>query len=46
MLCKNKEIYIKIIRSSILLGSMCTFKMSIRSQLKKWNSNLNSRIFF
>jgi hypothetical protein len=25
------------------LGSICTFKMSISSQLKKLNSNLNSR---
>jgi hypothetical protein len=43
MVYKNKEIWIKIIRPSILLGSMCTFKMSISSQLKKLNSNLNSR---
>jgi hypothetical protein len=32
-----------MIRPSILLGSMCTLKMSISSQLKKLNSNMNSR---
>ena len=39
---QNKEIYIKIIGPFILLGSICTFKMSISSQTKL-NSNLNSR---
>ena len=42
ILYKNKEIWIKIIRPSILLGSMCTFKMSISSQFEL-DSNLNSR---
>jgi hypothetical protein len=42
MVYKNKEIWIKIIRPSILLGSMCTFKMSISSQFEL-DSNLNSR---
>ena len=32
-----------MIRPSILLGSMCTLKMSISSQLKNLNSNMNSR---
>jgi hypothetical protein len=40
---KIKKINIKIVRPSILLASICTFKMSISSQLKL-NSNLNLEI--
>jgi hypothetical protein len=39
---KNKEIYIYIVKLSIFLGLICTFKMSISSQLE-WNSNLKYR---
>jgi hypothetical protein len=42
MLYKNKEKYIKIIGPSILLGSICTFKISTSSQIEL-NSNLNHR---
>jgi hypothetical protein len=38
----NKEIDIEIIGPFILLGSMCTFKMSIILQFEL-NSNLNSK---
>jgi hypothetical protein len=42
MLYKNKEKYIKISESSILLGSICISKISTSSKIEL-NSNLNSR---